>query len=64
MLANNREFQNEMKIVNIEELEYTNIFYDPERKKTQNIFTQNNKNSAIPIVIDYGSYAIKAVLSP
>jgi len=61
MLGKNREFFNEIKTLKLEELEYTNIFMEPERKKVQNTFATYNKNPNNPIIIDYGSHCTKAV---
>ncbi len=61
MLSKERDFFNEPKVYQLEDLEYTNLYNDPDRKKTQTLFANNNKNTNIPIVIDYGSNATKAV---
>jgi hypothetical protein len=61
MLAKNRDFFNEIKTMKLDELEYTNIFTEPERKKVQSVYATNNKNTSLPIVIDYGSHCTKAV---
>jgi len=61
MLTKERDFFNEPQVYQLENLDYTNIYNDPDRKKTQTLFSNNNKNPNIPIVIDYGSNATKAV---
>jgi len=60
MLTRERDFFNDPEVYQLEDLQYTNIYNDPDRKKTQTLFSNNNKNPNIPIVIDYGSNATKA----
>lgn len=61
MLAKERKLFGEPRTVKLEELEYTNIYNDPDKKKNQAAFAAANKNSSIPIIIDYGSNSTKAV---
>ena len=62
MLAKDRIFFKTPKTVKLEELEYTNIFTEPEKKKSHNSSNSNSKMSGIPIIVDYGSYCTKAVI--
>ena len=59
MLSLDRMFFEPVKRYNVDDLELTNIFVDPDPKKLQAYNQQRNAN--VPIVIDYGSHATKAV---
>jgi activator of 2-hydroxyglutaryl-CoA dehydratase len=62
MLSKERFFFKDSKTYKLDELEYANSFSDPDRKKNSAIFSNNNKNANMPIVIDYGSNCTKAVM--
>ena len=41
----------------------TDYLCDPDKKRATTIFAANNKDNTLPIVIDYGSGMIKAVMN-
>ncbi len=45
-----------------ENILFTDYLCDPDKKKGTTIFTANNRDTSLPIVIDYGSGMIKAVI--
>lgn len=59
MLNRDRGFLKEVQRYNLDDLELTNIFVDPDAKKMQSY--NHSRNAAVPIVIDYGSHSTKAV---
>ena len=59
MLSKERDFLNQPLRLELDDLELTNIFVDPDPKKMQ-VYNQS-RNANVPIVIDYGSHATKAV---
>ncbi len=63
MISKERTFFNELQTFKLDDLEYTNIFFEPERKKHGSLFANNSKTSTVPIVIDYGTYCTKAVFN-
>lgn len=61
MLSRDREFFKTPTRFELDDLEFTNIFVDPDPKKMQ-VYNQA-RNANVPIVIDYGSHSTKAVSS-
>ena len=59
MLTKDRDFYNPVKRFDLDDLELTSIFVDPDPKKMQSC--NHSRNAHIPIVIDYGSHSTKAV---